>query len=77
MKTVQLPNSTTNNPQTVMQKSTENTDITLAKTSPKHLSDPSRAYGLTYNGKGRKRASNREWVEREYHVQYSKYAQHK
>ena len=68
MKTVQLPNSTTNNPQTVMQKSTENTDITLAKTSPKHLSDPSRAHCLIYQEKYRKHASNRKLTYHEYNA---------
>ena len=46
-----------------------NTDISLARVFQKRLSDPTRTYGFIDNGKDRKRASKREWMEREYHVQ--------
>ena len=77
MTTVQLPNGATNNSQMVMHASTENVDISLAKQSQKHISDPSLAHILIDHGKDIKRSSERKWTEREYYVQDRKYVHQK
>ena len=52
-----------------MHTSTANTDINLGREFQKHLSDPTRAYGLLDQGKDIKSASKQKWTYYEYHLQ--------
>ena len=56
-----------------MHTSTSNKEISLARELQKNLSYPTRAHGLLYHVKVRKRSSKHKWIDREYHVQESKY----
>ena len=60
-----------------MHTSMSNTYIILERVFQKYLSDPKCAHGLIDHVKKRKQASNCNWVEHYFHVQYNKDVQHK
>ena len=76
MPTVQLPGAASYDSQMTMNTSNTNTDISLAREFQKHISSPTRAYGLLDHGKYRKSVSKRKWTDSEYHVQECTLAVH-
>ena len=72
MRTVKLPGAEDYDSHMEMHTSTTNTDISLARESQKHISDPTRAHDLLDHGNDRNFSSNGKWTECEYHSQYRK-----
>ena len=73
MSTVQLPGSKRFDKQILINYCKQKKDVSLAKELQQHLSNDDRKHGVIDQGKDRKRASERKWTYREYHVQDNDY----
>ena len=77
MSNVQLPGSKTFYSQILMNYSTKNNDVILAKEFQNHLSKEHWKHGVIDDVKYRKISSKRKWTDREYHVQDNADVAHK